>query len=265
MGAYNALSLFVPDPMEFEKEMLQQVGLAPASISTQIVQPEFVTDLVSFCVTSFSVLANWAQDMRNLMRPELKEVWLPRGKDTSASSIMPHKKNPIGWENIGSLWKVAIPRIITLYMDQISENARDLTNSASQRFIPEIFDLYDHSIIRGIRIAGTFRTIPENMKRNLLMSANTIAAEPLQLLLSSVGRYTAHEEVGRLADKAAAEGVSVVKLAMEDPLLAPYMLKLKKENLDVLFNVETYGVEQAQKTALKIADKWERKLDELKL
>lgn len=264
MGAYNAASLFVPSPVEFEKKVLGNLDLKPASISTQIVQPEFVDDLVHYTISSFGVIANWAHDMRNLMRPELSEVWLPRSKDVSRSSTMPHKANPVGFENVQSLWKEVIPRIITMYMDQLSENGRDLTNSASQRYTPEIFDLYDFAVRRARGMADNLQVNKESMLKNFKMSENVITAEPLQLLLSSHGRHTAHSEVGKLADKAMSENVSVVELARKDPDLSPYMEMLTEEQNEMLSNPEEYTGKASAK-AIEIADKWDNKLTELGL
>ncbi len=262
VGAYNASSLFVSDPMKFEKEVLAQVGAVPADISTQIVQPERIGNLAHFTLSNFGILANWAHDMRNLMRPEIGEVWLPRGRDVSRSSTMPHKANPIGFENIQSLWKEATGRMVTMYMDQVSENGRDLTNSASQRYTPELFDMFDYAVRRATGIAHNLRANHDNMRRNFEMGRDVITAEPLQLLLAGLGRHTAHEEVGRLADRAVAERRSVVELAVEDAELSKYMKKLTEAQRNVLAEPERYTGEATRK-AHEIADKWEEKLDQL--
>jgi adenylosuccinate lyase len=259
MGAYNAQSLFVKDPVVFEREVLGQVGALPAGISSQIVQPEFVGDLMHFCLGGFSVLANWADDMRNLMRPEIGEISLQRGRDVSTSSTMPHKQNPVGLENIKSLWKEAAGRITTRYMDMISENARDLTNSASQRFIPEVFDIFDYAVTRGTRIAKALKIDPQNMKKNFEISKDTIPSEPLQLLLSSVGWTDAHFDIGKLADRAAKEKRNVVEIAREDKELAKYIKRIKEEQLEMLSDPHRYTGEASAKAA-EIADKWEAKL-----
>lgn len=259
VGAYNASSLFVPDPIGFEKEVLGKMDLLPNGISTQIVQPEPVLHLVHYSISSFGILANWADDIRNLMRPEIAEVGLPRGQDISRSSTMPHKANPVGPENVKSLWKETMPKIITQYMDQISEHQRDLTNSASERYIPEIFALFDYAIRRTNRFSGNLSTHPHNMRRNLEMSRNTITAEPLQLLLASLGYHSAHETIGELADKTVETGKSVVELASEDPRLNPYMEKLSSEQIRILTHPEEYTGWASYK-AEEIANYWEQLL-----
>src|SRR3989338_9174638 len=138
VGSYNASSLFFNKPEEFEKEILAKLNLKPSPISTQIPEAEFVVDYVNAITESFGILANLADDMRHLQRSEIGEVGEIFAKEQVGSSTMPQKRNPINFENVKSLWKEFLPRLLTVYSDQISEHQRDLTNSASSRFLPEI-------------------------------------------------------------------------------------------------------------------------------
>ncbi|HUS80906.1 MAG TPA: lyase family protein, partial [Armatimonadota bacterium] len=132
VGAYNASSLLIDDPEAFEREVLAELELQPSTHSTQIVEAEFVADFMHALVSAFGVLANLADDMRNLQRTEIEEVAEQFEADQVGSSTMPHKRNPWNFENVKSLWKEFMPRMVTVYQDQISEHQRDLTNSASQ-------------------------------------------------------------------------------------------------------------------------------------
>ena len=148
VGTYAALSLVVDDPEDFEKELLSKLRLKPAKISTQIVPAEPRTDLFHFLTSLFGVIANLADDMRHLQRTEIDEVSESFGKEQVGSSTMPHKKNPINFENAKSAWKTFFPRMVTVYMDQISEHERDLTNSLSQRYLPEVIVMLDSTVRR---------------------------------------------------------------------------------------------------------------------
>ena len=75
-------------------------------------------------------MANLADDMRHLQRSEIGEVAESFAANQVGSSTMPHKRNPVSFENVKSIWKAIAPRMLTTYMDQISEHQRDLTNSA---------------------------------------------------------------------------------------------------------------------------------------
>ncbi|MGE5599007.1 MAG: lyase family protein, partial [Bacteroidota bacterium] len=138
VGAYNAGALFFPDPEAFEAEVLAELGLQPSPISTQIVPPEYVLDYLHAVVSAFGTLANLADDLRHLQRTEIAEVAEAFAPTQVGSSTMPHKRNPWNLEHVKSLWKEFAPRLLTHYLDQISEHQRDLTNSATSRFIPEI-------------------------------------------------------------------------------------------------------------------------------
>ena len=136
VGAYNASSLFFDDPESFEEDVLNELKLKPSPISTQVVEAEYMTDFVHSITSCFGVLANLADDMRHLQRSEIGEVGEYFEAKQVGSSTMPHKRNPINFENVKSMWKEFMPRMNTVYMDQICEHQRDLTNSATSRFIP---------------------------------------------------------------------------------------------------------------------------------
>ena len=139
VGAYVALGLLYDDPREIEREILEEVGLTPNSCSTQITHPEPALAVLHHLTSIFGVLANLADDLRHLQRSEIAEVAEEfDSANQVGSSAMPHKRNPITWENVKSLWKTFVPNIFTYYMDQISEHQRDLTNSASARFQPRL-------------------------------------------------------------------------------------------------------------------------------
>ena len=131
VGAYNASSLIVHDPERFEERVLLLLGLRPATHATQIVAPEFMLHTIHTIISSYGILANLSDDMRHLQRSEISEVAEQFDEHQVGSSTMPHKRNPINFENIKSMWKAMMPRMVTLYMDQISEHQRDLRHSAS--------------------------------------------------------------------------------------------------------------------------------------
>jgi adenylosuccinate lyase len=264
VGAYNASYLFVDDPEEFEREVLAEIGLNPTEISTQIVQPEPMSDLMHYVISSFTVLANWADDMRNLQRPEIGEIGQPRGKDVSRSSTMPHKANPVGLENIKSLWKATVPYMFMMYLDQISDHQRDLTNSASQRYVPQILNQFDYAVRRAARISRNLKPHVQNMLKNFKMSADKIIAEPLHLLLSAYGHPNSHEYVGKLADESYTSGKPLTEIVLNDQSLQSYLQKFTPKQLDIILDPSKYlGI--ASQKAEKIATLWEQKLKEARL
>lgn len=229
VGAYNASSLFFDAPETFEEEVLGILDIEPALCSTQIAPPEPLIRLLHEIIVAAGVVANIARDMRHLQRSEIDEIVEEVKPKQVGSSTMVHKKNPIGFENIESLWKVLIGRSVTVYLDQPSEHQRDLTNSASMRTYPEIVNYAVYMAKRLNRIMKNLRLERENMVRNLDMQSHLIAGEPLYLVLAALGHSDAHEAVRRLSMRAREEKKMIEQIAKEDPEIAPYFGKMTRE------------------------------------
>jgi adenylosuccinate lyase len=260
VGAYNASHLFFEEPESFEADVLAELDLEAGSHSTQIVEPEYMTDFVHSLVSSFGVIANFSDDMRNLQRSELAEVGEHFGEDQVGSSTMPHKRNPINYENVKSMWKQFMPRMMTLYQDQISEHQRDLTNSASSRFIPELIVGLLSSVNRLIRVGEKLVVDHENIKENFEQNKEMIVAEPLYILLASYGHPDAHEAVRKLTLEAEETGKTLRELAVEKEELEPYIKQLSSKQKKLLTNPDKY-IGTAVKKTEKVVEKYANKLD----
>lgn len=260
VGAYNATSLFFRRPEKLEDELLKILGLKPARISTQIIPPEPVTDLAHAIISSFGVIANLADDMRHLQRTEIAEVKEPFGEDQVGSSTMPQKQNPEVWESIKSIWKAMAPRMISVYSDQISEHQRDLTNSASERYLPEMLVVFDHSVRRTFNNLKNIVVNREKMRRNFQMSSDLVIAEPLQILLSYYKHPNAHEKVRQLAIDSIEKRKSLTELVTSDFELKNYLKKFNSSQRAVILKPEKYtGI--ASKKTQKVCNFWRRKLN----
>ena len=257
VGSYNASSLVLNDPEAFERAVLSELGLTPATHSTQILPPEFVLGLVHDVIACYGVLANLSDDLRHLSRSEIDEIdeWFEESQ--VGSSTMPHKKNPIDFENVKSMWKAIMPRIMTLYLDQISEHQRDLSNSASSRFIPEIFAAVTESISRLHRRMNTLSVNKGQLKKNFEMNKTQIIAEPLYILLAYYGHPNAHEAVRMLSDEAERTGTPLVELASLS--LDNYLKQFTPEQKNILKNPGEYTGIAASKTE-KICNYWSERL-----
>jgi len=259
VGAYNAPALLAKDPRALERRYLAHLGLVPASHSTQIVEPEAWSDLAHACVTALGVMANLADDMRHLQRTEIAEIAEGFGAQQVGSSTMPQKRNPVSFENVKSMWKAFMPRVITTYLDQISEHQRDLTNSASQRFSGELIAATAYAATRlGSSIDG-IRIDRDRMKANVGLSKSGIIAEALYIVFAKHGHADAHEAVRRLTLEAERGGRSVLELAALDPELKPLLAKLTPAERKVLDQPDEYrGL--APDVARDVAKTWREKL-----
>jgi adenylosuccinate lyase len=259
VGAYNASSLFFDDPLEFEAEVLWELGIKPAVYSNQIVEPEYLTDYIHTIVSAFGVLANLGDDIRNLQRTEIGEVGEAFEATQVGSSTMPHKRNPWNFEHIKSMWKEFMPRMVTLYCDQISEHQRDLTNSASGRFVPEIVVGFVETVDRMTRVMQKFVVDRERMRKNFEVTKEMVIAEPLYILLASLGHPDAHEAMRLLTLESQKTGKTLRKLLVEKSELFPYWNRLTTKQRDILEHPEKYHGWAARKTEL-LCDMWEKRL-----
>jgi adenylosuccinate lyase len=172
---------------------------------------------------------------------------------------MPHKRNPVSFENVKSIWKAIAPRMLTTYMDQISEHQRDLTNSASQRFLGEILAATTYAAGRLASSLDGMRVDRDRLKANLAMSRGAIAAEPLYVLLAKYGHPDAHEAVRRLTLEAERGSRSLLEVATLDNDLREYLKKFTPDERRILERPEEYrGL--APEIARDIASTWRERL-----
>lgn len=199
VGAYNATSMIVRDPEDLEKRYLAYLGLEPSEHSTQLVEPEYLLRLLLELNVAFGIIANLADDLRNLQRSEIGEVFEYFGAGQVGSSTMPQKRNPWNSEHVKSLWKAFAPRVMTFFMDQISEHQRDLTNSASQRFAADYLAGFTFAVARMKNVVAGVQADKEGMARNLSEAGGKVKggvlAEPAYILLAESGISDAHEVI----------------------------------------------------------------------
>ncbi|MFN2364353.1 MAG: lyase family protein, partial [Halarsenatibacteraceae bacterium] len=260
VGAYNSLSLLVDEPVKFEIELLDKLGLKRSEHSTQIIPPEKLTDYIHGVVSTFGVIADLSDDFRHLQRSEISETGEAFSEDQVGSSTMPQKRNPINFENIKSSWKVTVPKIITVYMDQLCEHQRDLTNSSSARYYPEIISQLFLAIKRLNRVMARLVVDHDNLKRNLDNHKGMILAEPLYIMLAREGHPDAHEAVRKLTLKSEETGKKVLELVKEDESLLKYFNKLNPKEQSILEDPANYTGAAVKETE-KIVNNWSDRLN----
>lgn len=259
VGAYNAMGLLTSDARDLEQRFLTSLGLERRSTSTQIVEAEGWADLAHACITTLGVMANLADDMRHLGRTEIGEVAEAFAAEQVGSSTMPHKRNPVSFENVKSMWKAMAPRILTTYMDQISEHQRDLTNSASQRFLGEILAATAYAARRLASSLEGIRVDRDRLKANLALTRGAIVAEPLYVLLAKYGHPDAHEAVRRLTLEADRTGRTLMEVATVDADARAYLGKITADERRILERPEEYRGLSAE-VARDVAATWRERL-----
>ena len=264
VGAFYGLSMVFDNPEKLETDLLSLLGLKASDThtSTQCVEPEFISDLAYAISSTYTILANFSDDMRHLYRTEIGEVGRKYDPNLVGSSTMPHKVNPEAFENVKSLWKAFIPRMQTIFMDSILEHQRDLTNSASSRFLTELFTAFDYSIYRLSRALTELDVKSDQMLQNLQLSAGNTIAEPIYLLLAYYGFPDAYDHTRKLVSQVHDQGATLTDLLWSDSNLRPFLNQLTETQRQTLQDSTRYigaSVELTHKTC----DEWEKKISKV--
>jgi adenylosuccinate lyase len=262
VGAYNALSLFVDDPIKFERTVLGYLNLEPAAYSSQIIPAESYVRLIDELVISAGIMANLSHDMRHLQRSEIAEVREHFDPGQTGSSTMAHKRNPWNFENVISMSKQVTAQIVNANLNLSSEHQRDLTDSASARFYAVTFASVASMAERLNRVMAVVEVDEENMQRNLHMSGGAIAAEPLYLLLEKYEHTSAHEVSKGLAHQALESKRTLYEVASQDDSIADYFSKFNDHEKQILQEPEKYYTGLAAQKARAIYDQWQTQINQ---
>lgn len=260
VGAYNALSIFVNDPIAFEKSVMAKLQLRPAEYATQIVPPESMVRVLDELVISAGIMANIGHDMRHLQRTEINEIREKFEKGQTGSSTMAHKRNPWNFENVISMSKQVIAQSVNANLNLTSEHQRDLTDSASSRFYVIMPASVASMASRLTRIMQKIEVDTNAMQRNLHMTGGAIAAEPLYLLFEKYGHTAAHEKAKSIAHQGIEQGVSLAEVTQSDKEGAEYWDRFMQNERKIIEQPEQYYTGLASKKTRVIARKWRKHL-----
>lgn len=181
-----------------EEVILFSLGLKPEEMATQVVSRDRHAELVSTLALIGASLEKIAVEIRHLQRTEVREVEEPFSPGQKGSSAMPHKRNPVGAENISGL-----SRLLRSYAQAAFENValwheRDISHSSVERVIlPDAFILLDYMIDRMGGILADLVVYPDQMKKNLDLTGGLVYSQTVLLALVRTGipRETAYRIV----------------------------------------------------------------------
>ena len=255
VGAYNAQIGLLGQ--NIEKRVLEKLGLLPAKISTQILPPEPLADFLHAHVLLSACLAQLARDCRHLQRSEISEIRERFEKKQVGSSTMPHKKNPVSFENIEGIFIIVKNEYHKVLDNLISEHQRDLVGSSVSREFPGIVVLVQYQLERMIKVISKMEIDKEALERNFNLNSHLILAEPLYLVLQMAGyEGDANEFVKReLIPRAKPEKplLSVLEeLAQKDPKLKEAVDRIPQDIKSLLCNPKDYvglAIEKAKEIA----------------
>ena len=216
----GAVGTFGHLPPEIEADVCRRLGLEPAPVASQVIQRDRHAELLSAIAITGASLEKFALEVRGLQKTEIGEVEEPFGKGQKGSSAMPHKRNPIGAEQIVGLARLLRGNAHAAFENIALWHERDISQSSVERVIlPDSFIALDHMLRRMTRIVRGMVVNVERMRENLNRSRGVVFSGTvlLELAKKGVSREQAYEWVQRNAMRSFAEQLDFKTLLFADP------------------------------------------------
>ncbi|HET9373151.1 MAG TPA: adenylosuccinate lyase [Vicinamibacterales bacterium] len=234
----GAVGVFAHLPPSIEEAVCRRLGLQPAPVSSQVIQRDRHAELLAALAIVAASLEKFALEIRGLQKTEIGEVEEPFGKGQKGSSAMPHKRNPIGCEQIVGLARLIRANAMAALENVALWHERDISHSSVERVIlPDSFIALDHMLRRFTRIVTGMVVYPDRMGENLQRSRGVVFSGTvlLELARRGISREQAYEWVQRNAMRSFGEQRDFKELLLADPDIARV---LPREVIDESFDLK---------------------------
>jgi adenylosuccinate lyase len=231
-----------------EVDALRKLDLAPAPVSTQVLQRDRHAEVMAVLALVAGTLEKIALEIRHLQRSEVLELEEPFTQGQKGSSSMPHKKNPVRCERLSGLARLIRANLQVALENMPLWHERDISHSSAERVIfPDSFALADFMLTETIDIVSHWTVRPANMKRNVDATRGLIFSQMVLLALTRAGmvRDDAYALVQRNSLLAWNENLDFRELVRNDPDIARtlsgadiercFSLKPYLEKIDYIF------------------------------
>ena len=244
----GAVGTFAHLDPSVEAKVCEKLGLQPAPVSSQVIQRDRHAELFAALAITAASLEKFALEIRGLQKTEIGEVEEPFGKGQKGSSAMPHKRNPVGCEQITGLARLVRANAMAAFENVALWHERDISHSSVERVIlPDSFIALDHMLRRFTRIVSGMVVYPERMRENLERSRGVVFSGNILLELArrGISREQAYEWVQRNAMRSFHEQKDFKTLLLADADLVKVLpppdiekafdLNEQLRNVDVIF------------------------------
>ena len=194
----GAVGTFANTPPFVEEYVCEKLGIRAQEISTQVLSRDLHAEYLSSIALIATSIEKFATEVRGLQKSETREVEEFFAKGQKGSSAMPHKRNPIGSENMTGLARVIRGHMVTAYENVTLWHERDISHSSAERIIiPDSTILLNYMLNRFGNIVKNLTVFPENMLRNMDATFGLIYSQRvlLKLIDNGMSREAAYDLV----------------------------------------------------------------------
>jgi adenylosuccinate lyase len=244
----GAVGTFSNIPPAVEEEICKKLGLRPEPIATQVVQRDRHAEYLSALALVSALVEKIAVEFRHLQRTEVLEIEEPFAEGQKGSSAMPHKRNPVGCENLSGLARIVRSNTMASFENVALWHERDISHSSVERvIIPDSTILVNYMLNRLTGIVSGLQVYPERMKDNMRRSYGLYNSQKVLIRLTEKGlsREDAYTVVQRNAMISWKKKKEFKTLLMKDKVVKKYLtvkeindifdLKHYLKNIDYLF------------------------------
>jgi adenylosuccinate lyase len=234
-GAVGTFAHLTP---ELEEKICARLGLEAATITSQVIQRDRHAAYLATLAVIASTLDKIATEIRHLQRTEVREAEEFFSEKQKGSSAMPHKRNPVGAEQISGLARVVRSNAQAAFENVALWHERDISHSSAERvIIPDSTTLVDYLLNKTANLIDTMFVYPARMKANLESTGGLVFSG--QLLLDLVEHGMSREDAYRLvqshAMRAWKEGLTFRDLILQDKEIAG---KVPKKQVEQAFDLK---------------------------
>ena len=236
----GAVGTYATVPPEIEEKACAKLRLAPAPVSSQILQRDRHAQFITTLAIISSSLEKFATEIRALQKTETREVEEPFSAGQTGSSAMPHKRNPELCERICGLARLVRGYAITSMENIALWHERDISHSSTERItLPGSCLLVDYCLALFTSIMSGLNVYPKKMKQDMELTKGLVFSQRVMLALIDKGlsRQKAYELVQRNAMKAWKENKNFLTLLKAD---SEVTATLPPTELEPLFDYQYY-------------------------
>jgi adenylosuccinate lyase len=227
------------DPI-VEERVCARLGLAPAPVSTQVIQRDCYAEYLCVLAVVASSLEKFALQIRHWQRTEVREAQERFRAGQKGSSAMPHKRNPILSERICGIARTVRANSLVGLENVALWHERDISHSSAERIVlPDSSIALDYMLQKATALLDGLVVYPERMLENLNATRGLIFSGQLLLMLTQAGvpREAAYVWVQRNAMRVWDEGGDFHALLSADPDVSAH---LTQAQIDSAFSLDTY-------------------------